>query len=308
MVRSGVSFNAAKDIPSLAGKVILITGGNAGVGKQTALDLCKHNPSQIWVASRTAATGNSTVDEIQKAAPGVTARFLELDLSSFDSIKKAASTVLASVPRLDIAILNAGVMGGAPAVTKDGYERIFGTNHVGHALLLRLLTPLLTKSSSNPAGSDVRVVIVSSRGHAFGPKAGILFDTLKTATSSVNIMDRYCQSKMANLVYARSMAKHFPQFTTVSVNPGDINTGLYQGGGLGLKMNILTTVLLPFISSSVEDGAKNSLWAATSKEVKSGEYYEPVGASGKGSSKSQDDALAEQLWKWTEEELQGHDV
>lgn len=126
----GVPFNPAKDIPSLAGKVILITGGNLGLGKQTALDLAKHNPSELWLAARSAESGNATVAEIKKASPGVQVHFLPLDLSSFKSVKEAARTFLGSVSRLDIFYMNAGIMGGPHVTTDDGYERQFGTNHV----------------------------------------------------------------------------------------------------------------------------------------------------------------------------------
>lgn len=98
----GNSFDPARDIPSLDGKVILITGGNIGIGKQSALDLSKHNPAQLWIAARNAKTGNETVDEIKAATPGAKVRFLEMDLASFESIKKAVKTFQESSPRLDI--------------------------------------------------------------------------------------------------------------------------------------------------------------------------------------------------------------
>ncbi|KAI0131808.1 hypothetical protein BJ170DRAFT_611428 [Xylariales sp. AK1849] len=305
-MHKGVSFNAAQDIPSLAGKVILITGGSAGVGKQTALDLAKHNPSQLWIAARSAQKSNAVIDEIKAVSPKLSARFLELDLSSFDSIKSAARSFLKSAPRLDILIANAGLMGGPASFSEQGHEMTIAVNHVGHALLIKLLTPLLLKTTSEK-GSDVRVVILSSRGHAFG-RRDIIFDSLKNAHSDVSIIDRYCQAKLANLVYARGMAEHYPQFITVAINPGDVKTGLYGNGSLGLKMNIISTILLPFIAISVEDGAKNSLWAATAKGVESGEYYEPVGISGKADKRSQRKELTTKLWDWTEKELQGQDL
>lgn len=98
----GISFDPAKDIPSLDGKVILITGGNIGIGKQSALKLSEHNPAQLWIAARNAKTGNATVDEIKTATPGANVRFLEMDLGSFESIKKAVKAFQESVSRLDI--------------------------------------------------------------------------------------------------------------------------------------------------------------------------------------------------------------
>lgn len=98
----GISFNPATDIPSLAGKTILITGGNIGLGKQSAIELAKHNPSELWIAARNVQAGNAAVDEIKAASADASVRFLQMDLSSFDSIKQAAKTFQASASRLDV--------------------------------------------------------------------------------------------------------------------------------------------------------------------------------------------------------------
>lgn len=299
------AFNPAKDIPSFASKVILITGGNDGVGKQTALDLARHEPEQIWIAARTAEKSQAAIDEIRRVAPRVDTRFLKLDLSDFESVKAAARTFLASSSRLDSLILNAGRMGGTPAVSPQGYEITLATNHMGHALLTKLLTPRLLETCKLP-GADVRVVSLSSRGHTIGP--GMVFDSFKTKDSKLVMIDLYCQSKLANVLFARSTAKHYPQFTSVAVNPGDIRTGLYDGGNLGPLMNVIVPFILPLMSLSVEDGAKNTLWAATSKEVKNGEYYDPIGASGGVSKQGRDDDLAEKFWVWTQKELEGYEI
>ncbi|TVY71468.1 putative oxidoreductase [Lachnellula suecica] len=302
----GVSFNPAKDIPSQAGKVILITGGNLGLGKQTALDLAKHSPSELWIAARSADTGNAAVEEIKKASPNVAVHFLRLDLSSFKAVKEAAKTFLASVSRLDLFYMNAGIMGGPAVTTVDGYERQFGTNHMGHALLFKLLKPLLLKTASIP-GSDVRTVSLSSSGHGYGKK-DLLFESMKNKAENLSPIDKYCHSKLANLIYARALAKHFPEITSVSVHPGDIHTGLFSSNGGSWFITMLRLVVVPLISVSVEEGAKSELWAGTARGVVNGEYYEPVGVTGKGSVQAYSDKLADELWDWTEGELEGQEI
>lgn len=222
----GVSFNPAKDIPSLAGKVIFITGGNLGLGKQTSMDLAKHSPAELWIAARSSDSGIATVAQIKKASPNIRVQFLPLDLSSFKSIKEAARTFLQSVTRLDLFYMNAGIMGGPHVTTDDGYERQFGTNHMGHALLFKLLKPLLIKTASIP-GADVRTITLSSAGHRFGKKE-LLLEDMKGTAENLSQTDKYCHSKLANAIYAHSLATYVPQITSTSVYPGDIQVSCFQ--------------------------------------------------------------------------------
>ena len=301
------SYVPAKDVPSLAGKVFLITGGNTGIGKQMALDLSIHGPAQIWIAGRNSETGSTTVGELRAKAPSISVHFLKLDLTSFESIKDAARTFLASSTRLDVLVLNAGIMGGPTTTTKDGYEMQFGTNHVGHALLFKLLAPVLLKTAAGPPKGDVRVISVSSEGHKYVPKVGIVFDSLKTDGSSLKATDRYGQSKLANVIYAREIAKRYPQFTSVSLYPGTVKTDLFSNPS-GSWMIRFLQFLVQFIGVSVEEGAKNQLWAATAEGVKSGEYYDPVAVPDKASALAKSDELGKKLWEWTEEELAGQTI
>ena len=193
---SGAAFVASRDIQSLAGKVILITGAAGDLGRQTAIELAKHGrPARIYVADlpRDEAAKKAVVDRITHEAFGemkgsdgsdktvcrTEVRFLELDLASFESIRACATEFAAKEDRLDILILNAGIIRVATGTTKEGYEVHFGVNYLGHALLLRLLVPVMEHTAQQP-GSDVRVVLVSSEGHAMAPKGGIQFDKLKT--------------------------------------------------------------------------------------------------------------------------------
>ncbi|KAH7151902.1 short-chain dehydrogenase/reductase [Dactylonectria estremocensis] len=301
-----VAFNPEKDIPSLTGKVILVTGGNAGLGKQAILEFSRHNPKQIWLASRNLEKAKSAADEIKQQVPGAPIELLELDLSSFDSVKTASRKVLSGSDRLDILMLNAGIMAVPPGLTKDGYEIQFGTNHMGHALLTKLLLPIMEKTAINDALADVRIISLTSYGHTYAPKGGCRFDTPKSTADGLGAYGRYYQSKLANVLWARQLAKAYPQFTVAAIHPGVVRTQLMEGA---TATPTIVKVMVKFGSmflAPVEQGVKNQLWASVSKDVKSGEYYEPVGVGGLASYDGKNDELAKLLWDWTENELKVH--
>ncbi|EAQ91791.1 hypothetical protein CHGG_00026 [Chaetomium globosum CBS 148.51] len=316
-----VAFESEKDIPPLDGKVILVTGGNVGLGKQAVLEYARHNPSLIWLGSRSIQKGNAAIDEIRQQVPNAVIQVLELDLSSFASIKKAAATVLSTSPRLDILMLNAGIMATPPGLTKDGYESQFGTNHMGHALLTKLLLPLLTKTATTTdstikqsshlapsAVADVRVISLSSDGHNMAPKAGIVFDSLKTDAEALGPVGRYGQSKLANILWARQLARAQPQLTVAAVHPGVVQTSLMERAtGVPAVVRGMTRVAVGLnLLTPVDRGVRNQLWASVATVgVVSGEFYHPVGIPGKASPLGTDDELARRLWEWTEKEL-GH--
>lgn len=199
------SFDPAKDITSLTGKVILITGANTGLGKATAIELAKHSPAHIYITARDQLKGNAALEEVKgTASKGTKVSLLELDLSSFESIKAAAKSFLEQEGRLDVLLLNAGVMGAPPVLTKDGYEMHMGTNHLGHALLLKLLQPVLDKTHG------ARVVHLTSAGFRHVGPSGIEFSTLRSANSQTPLPLRYAQSKLACLLYAAKLLSTTP--------------------------------------------------------------------------------------------------
>lgn len=312
-----LSFDPGKDIPDLSGKVIFITGGNVGLGKETILQLSKHNPSHIYLSARSKDKALAAIKDIESSfsatAPPPPITFIQCDLSSLPSVQNAAREFVAKEKRLDILILNAGVMAIPPGTTEQGYENQFGTNHVGHALLTKLLLPTMLQTAEQP-GADVRVVALASIGHIGAPRAGIVFDQLKTPMDSIttSTFARYGQSKLANILFIKELSRRYPSITTAAIHPGVVATNLYEssmkwpvvGTMMGLAKNSLFT--------SVQDGAKGQLWAATAPrgdargQVKSGEYYTPVGVAGQGSWKSDDTKLAGKLWEWTGKELESY--
>lgn len=302
-------FDAAEEIPSLDGKIVLVSGGTAGLGRETIVSLAAHGPSHIYFTGRNQSSANQLIKDVAASAPQVPVSFIKCDLASLESVVKAARELVTKTDRLDIVFANAGVMALPPGLTADGYEIQFGTNHVGHALLVKLLTPLLNSTAEKTG--DVRVVWTTSLAYGITPKGGIAFDKLKTDYADASFIAgswlRYGQSKLANLLYARMYAKYNPTITSVSIHPGISATNLVSSTSLASRALIYVTSARNMVSP--EECAWNQQWAATApkgdgeRQVQSGVYYEPVGIKGKLTGESGNDELAERLWTWTQDEL-----
>jgi NAD(P)-dependent dehydrogenase (short-subunit alcohol dehydrogenase family) len=289
-------YNPEEDILDLSGKVIIVTGGSSGLGKESVHQLSKHNPSKIYLGARTSQRGNAAIQEIVSDVPSAKGKivYLEIDMASLASVKRAADRILAENDRLDILMNNAGLANAPPGVSEDGYEIQFGTNYMGPTLFTTLLLPLLQKTAKE-ANSDVRIVNLSSELFKQAPKQGILFPDLCTPMPNISSVSRYGQSKLANYFFSKVCAEKYPEIKSVALHPGVVNTGIWESG-----------VLTPLLTN-VHDGAKMQLWSATAdkKEVKNGAFYTP-----KGKEYTQailkDDRLAKELWEWTEGEFARH--
>lgn len=156
-----VTFDPEMDIPDLTGQVIIVTGGNAGLGFESIRQLAKHNPAHIYLAARSKQKAEEAIQKLKETNPQCPPiSFLSLDLASFASIKAAARTFMSSESRLDILMNNAGIMDTPKGLTEDGYEVQFGTNSMGPALFTQLLMPVLQRTGQvNP---EARVVFLSS--------------------------------------------------------------------------------------------------------------------------------------------------
>jgi NAD(P)-dependent dehydrogenase (short-subunit alcohol dehydrogenase family) len=192
--------------------------------------------------------------------------------------------------------------------TQEGFEAQLGTNHIGHALLTKLLLPLLVSTSELP-DSDVRIVSVSSIGHNMAPRGGILFD--QEAVKRLTPAQLYGQSKLANILHIQALARRYPKITSTAVHPGVIKTDLYGPVQKAIWLvRIAIQTVGSFVFSDVKFGAQNQLWAATARRdlVGNGQYYMPVGKAIGASRYVGDVDLSNRLWVWTEEQFKSHGI
>ncbi|KAF8428266.1 short-chain dehydrogenase/reductase [Tirmania nivea] len=305
MFGANIIYNPETDVPDLSGKVAIVTGGNAGLGKNSVLEFARHG-AKVYMASRTESKARQAIEEIIVQVPNAQIEYLHLDLTSFEGIKQAADEFISKESQLHILLNNAGVMAMAPELTKDGFDIQWGTNHMGHALLTKLLLPTMIKTAQNSAKNSIRVVNVSSEGHR-GARLGINFADTALANSSK--WTRYAQSKLANILHAKALAKRYSEYgiIAVSCHPGVVFTDLYIPftSSLGFLGSAIVWPMKRLLTSP-EVGSYNEIGLCTSPQVTTedgGSYYLPVLKKGTPSVYGQDDALADRLWEYTEQQL-----
>ncbi|KAL4805634.1 hypothetical protein BDV18DRAFT_152392 [Aspergillus unguis] len=291
----GVSFLPERDIPDLSGKIIL----------ESIRQILQHNPEHVFLAARSEGKAKDAIADLEAAAPNKKSKltWLPLDLSSTKSVQDAAESFKNQASRLDVLLLNAGVMSLPPGETDLGHEIQLGTNHTGHFLLANLLLPVLLKTAEEP-GSDVRVVSLSSVGHNLAPGFESILDQDKL--KKCNTHSRYGASKAANILFAAELARRHPSLTAVSVHPGVIATDLYGAVQEGNPLAGLGVKFLGSIGTKVDQGAWNQLWAAVGakkEQLINGAYYVPVGNGKPHNQYVTSKEMGQRLWEWSEAEL-----
>jgi NAD(P)-dependent dehydrogenase (short-subunit alcohol dehydrogenase family) len=288
------SVTLGDSMGEMSGKVVVITGGNTGIGKAAAIGLASLG-ARVVITSRNEERGRAAREEIVERSGNADVDVMPLDLASFRSIRSFANDVLTRHDRLDVLVNNAGLMLRRRTETDDGFEATFGINHLGHFLLTDLLLDRLK------ASAPARVVVVASMAHKVA-RRGLDFDDLQAERHRYRWMDAYIKSKLANIYFARELARRLDG-TGVTVNalhPGFVRSELGRGGDLGGVYGFGTKLGAPFAISS-ERGARTTTYLASSPEVEgvTGEYFFKCKPA-KLSKAAQDDDAARRLWDVSE--------
>ncbi len=292
------------NIPDLTGKVAVVTGANSGLGLEATRVLARKR-ARVALAVRNLEKGGAAAQAIRRDVPAADLTVMRLDLADLAAVRSFASGFLSGYDRLDMLLNNAGVMALPYRKTADGFEMQFGTNHLGHFALTGLLLPLLLETPG------ARVVTVSSGAHQIGR---IRFDDLN-GERRYGKWGAYAQSKLANLLFAyelqRRLAATGSSAISVAAHPGYAATHLQLVGpqmeGSKLSLHIMTAI--NGLAQSAAMGALPEIYAATSPDVRGGDFIGPDGlleqrgfpVKVRSNARSHDEAVAVRLWAISEQ-------
>ena len=272
---------------SLGGKTALVTGANSGMGMATTKALADMGATVVMLC-RNEKRGRKAFNILKEKSD----RKLDImfcDLGDFSSIRRFAEAFHQKYEKLDILVNNAGFISIDRQTTKDGLERQFGVNHIGHFLLTMKLIYLFEEGG--------RIVNVASGAHKTG---NIHFEDINL-TKGFNVIKAYSQSKLANVLFTRELARRLKnkKITVNCCHPGAVatNIGISRETGFG---KTITGMLKPFFQTP-EQGARTAIYLATSAKVKNitGQYFYKCKIA-KSSKRSKDMKLAKRLFDFSE--------
>src|ERR1700689_3216137 len=279
----------------MQGKTVVVTGGNSGIGFETAAALASMG-ARVVVTARNADKGRAAVAAITQRVGGeVRAQLVVFDLADLASVRRGAAEILEQAPRVDVLVNNAGLVLTERAETVDGYEATFATNHLGPFLLTNLLLERITASAPS------RIVNVASTAHSAARK-GIPFDDLQSERRYRG-MRVYGQSKLANMLFTIELARRLQgsDVTANSLPPGTVRTGYGADGDARGLLAIGIKIAAPFFLSPAK-GARTSVYLASAAEVEgvSGQYFVKCKPR-KPRKWAQDPEAASRLWQVSEQ-------
>lgn len=269
----------------LEGKTVLVTGGNQGIGLETARDLASRG-AKIIIASRDGQKSADAITDIIKTTGNSNIEYKYLNLSKFTSVRKFAEEFNRSHDRLDILINNAGLATVKPFVTEDGNDLVIQVNYLGPFLLTNLL---LDKIKASPKG---RIVILSSLLHAYARVTPNKLNGLNT-----NFLLKYANSKMFAILWTKALAKRLPRNVTVNcLHPGFVRTDIFKA--LDCFTQKCVDILIDFFNfKTPREGAQTTIYLAVSEEVNniSGKYFMEC-KEAEHSKTADNEELVEKIW------------
>jgi NAD(P)-dependent dehydrogenase (short-subunit alcohol dehydrogenase family) len=259
---------------NLSGKRVLVTGVSAGLGVETARALASHGAEVVGAARDLSKAQNATEQVRAQAALGGSLSLIRLDLASLESVRRCADGLLAEGKPFDLIIANAGVMACPKGTTADGFETQFGTNHLGHFVLVNRIASLLKSSA--------RLVNLSSAGHRF---ADVDLEDPNFEHSRYAEFVAYGRSKTANVLFAVEFDRRHKGrgVRATAVHPGGIQTELGRYMTAEVRDTLIANINAsqpkgapPFSWKSIPQGAATSVWAAcvADAEAVGGRYCE----------------------------------
>ena len=281
--------STAEDVTAgvdLSGKVALVTGVNSGIGTETLRVLAKRGAHVIGTARTLAKAEEGCAQAAGDTTP------LECELTDLDSVRRCAATIAEGFEKVDIIVANAGIMALPKLEQVRGVEAQFATNHLGHFLLVTSLLDRL--------GEDARIVIVSSDAHRMTPKGGIDFDNL-SGDNGYSALRAYGQSKLANVLFANSLAKRLGDRATAnSLHPGVIGTNL--GRHMNPWIARIMGIFMSRLAKTIPQGAATSCLLAANPALAgvTGQYFSDCQPA-KPNPLAADAQLAERLWQVSEQ-------
>lgn len=309
-----------KDVPSLVGKVFIVTGGNAGIGFEL-VKIIYSKGGTVYIAGRSSSGIAAAIESIRSTYPESRGQLksLSLDLSDLTTVPTCASTFLAQESRLDVLWNNAGIAQAPPgSLSVQGYETHMGTNCLGPFLLTKLLLPVLTHTAQSSPKAGVRIVFTSSGIiDMTGPAGGVSLAELAPSNNSQDKNRNYSASKAGNWFLASEFDRRLRKDGVVCVtqNPGTLKTKGWD------RVPWMFLFLFKPVMHEAKLGAYTELWAGLSQDVKcedGGRYGIPWGRWHTSprvdileSLKSKEEGgtgLAAEFWKWCEEQTKEYAI
>jgi NAD(P)-dependent dehydrogenase (short-subunit alcohol dehydrogenase family) len=257
------------DTQVMQGKIVLITGANSGIGRETARGLAKMGAAVV-MACRNLTRAVPVCEAIKRESDNTQIEVMKLDLTSLRSVREFTSQFREKHRQLNVLINNAGVMCAGGGETEDGFHRVMATNYLGPFLLTNLLLPLLKQTN------EARIINVSSIAHLWG----------RIDLNDLNLKKRfrlsgaYSSSKLAIILFTQELSERLKQtgITVNALHPGVVATDIYRIGPEGSWYQALFRKILSLVMISPQDGAQTSIYLASSDDVRgvTGKYFYKV--------------------------------